>query len=98
MADIANIGTLNDFDFPNVITANNDNTNDVLDLKSYFSTCDAYTCYIFNRWGQLLFEQGQDTPQFMGKTQDGEELVPGVYFYKLVFQDFEKQGYIHVIR
>ncbi len=98
VADIANIGTLNDFDFPNVITANNDNTNDVLDLKSYFSTCDAYTCYIFNRWGQLLFEQGQDTPQFMGKTQDGEELVPGVYFYKLVFQDFEKQGYIHVIR
>ena len=98
VADIANIGTLNDFDFPNVITANNDNTNDVLDLKSYFSTCDAYTCYIFNRWGQLLFEQGQDTPQFMGKNQDGEELVPGVYFYKLVFQDFEKQGYIHVIR
>jgi len=98
IASIANIGSLNDFDFPNVITANGDNTNDILDVKTYFSSCDEYTLYIFNRWGQLIFEQGQDTDQFQGKDMKGNEISDGVLFYKLLFQNYEKSGYIHLIR
>jgi gliding motility-associated-like protein len=98
VASIANIGSLNDFDFPNVITANGDNTNDILDIKTYFSSCDEYTLYIFNRWGQLIFEQGQDTDQFQGKDMKGNEISDGVLFYKLLFQNYEKSGYIHLIR
>jgi len=98
IASIANIGSLNDFDFPNVITANGDNTNDILDIKTYFSSCDEYTLYIFNRWGQLIFEQGQDTDQFQGKDMKGNEISDGVLFYKLLFQNYEKSGYIHLIR
>jgi len=98
VASIANIGDLNDFDFPNVITANGDNTNDILDIKTYFSSCDEYTLYIFNRWGQLIFEQGQDTDQFQGKDMKGNEISDGVLFYKLLFQNYEKSGYIHLIR
>jgi gliding motility-associated-like protein len=98
VASIANIGDLNDFDFPNVITANGDNTNDILDIKTYFSSCDEYTLYIFNRWGQLIFEQGQDTDQFQGKDMKGNEIPDGVLFYKLLFQNYEKSGYIHLIR
>ena len=98
VASIANIGSLNDFDFPNVITANGDNANDILDIKTYFSSCDEYTLYIFNRWGQLIFEQGQDTDQFEGKDMKGNEITEGVLFYKLLFQNYEKSGYIHLIR
>ena len=98
VASIANIGDLNDFDFPNVITANGDTKNDILDIKSYFSSCDEYTLYIFNRWGELIFEQGQDTDQFEGKDMKGNEITDGVLFYKLLFQNFEKSGFIHLIR
>ena len=90
--------SFNDFDFPNVITANDDNTNDFLDLKSYFQTCDEFTLYIFNRWGNMVWEQSQDAPFFRGSDKGGKALESGVYTYKLVFENYEKQGFIHVVR
>ena len=90
--------TFNDFDFPNVISANDDGTNDFLDLKSYFMTCDEFTLYIFNRWGNLVFEQGQNTTFFRGQDAKGNDLEDGVYTYKLIFENYEKHGFIHVVR
>jgi gliding motility-associated-like protein len=88
----------NDFDFPNVISANEDGSNDFLDLKSYFMTCDEFTLYIFNRWGNLVFEQGQNTAFFRGQDANGNDLEDGVYSYKLIFENYEKHGFIHVVR
>jgi len=90
--------SFNDFDFPNVISANDDNLNDFLDLKTYFNTCDEFTLYIFNRWGNLVWEQGQDTPFFRGQDLNGNDLEDGVYTYKLIFENYEKHGFIHVVR
>lgn len=90
--------SFNDFDFPNVISANDDGTNDFLDLKSYFMTCDEFTLYIFNRWGNLVFEQGQNTAFFRGQDAKGNDLEDGVYTYKLIFENYEKHGFIHVVR
>jgi len=90
--------SFNDFDFPNVISANEDGTNDFLDLKSYFNTCDAFNLYIFNRWGNLVWEQSQESPFFRGQDKNGNDLEDGVYTYKLVFENYEKQGFIHVVR
>ena len=90
--------SFNDFDFPNVISANDDGTNDYLDLKSYFMTCDEFTLYIFNRWGNLVFEQGQNTAFFRGQDANGNDLEDGVYTYKLIFENYEKHGFIHVVR
>ena len=73
-------------------------SNNELDLKSYFMTCDEYTLYIFNRWGNLVWEQSQDSPFFRGVDAGGKDLEDGVYIYKLVFENFEKQGFIHVVR
>ena len=97
-ATITYIMTFDDFDFPNVITPNSDQVNNELDLKSYFMTCDEYTLYIFNRWGNLVWEQSQDSPFFRGVDKGGKDLEDGVYIYKLVFENFEKQGFIHVVR
>ena len=97
-ATITYIMSFNDFDFPNVISANDDGTNDFLDLKSYFMTCDEFTLYIFNRWGNLVFEQGQNTAFFRGQDANGNDLEDGVYTYKLIFENYEKHGFIHVVR
>ena len=97
-ATILYIKDFNAFDFPNVISANADGTNDFLDLKSYFQTCDEFTLYIFNRWGNLVWEQAQNTPFFRGQDAGGQDLDEGVYTYKLIFDNFEKHGFIHVVR
>ncbi len=97
-ATITYIMSFNDFDFPNVVSANEDGTNDFLDLKSYFMTCDEFTLYIFNRWGNLVFEQGQNTAFFRGQDANGNDLEDGVYSYKLIFENYEKHGFIHVVR
>lgn len=102
---IANIYGFDDFEFPNVITANGDGINDSLDIEAYFKTCDDYTFSIFNRWGNLVFEKDQNsTSVFDGKTASGTDLPAGVYFYKLVYVNGgdltkgSKSGYIHIVR
>lgn len=102
-ASILHINGFDDFDFPNVITANYDGTNDELNLFEYFKTCEEYTLYVFNRWGNLVFEQTLYSPQFQGETLSGDKLEEGVYFYKLVVKDAAedesiKHGYIHVVK
>jgi gliding motility-associated-like protein len=97
-----NLYNFNEFEFPNVITANNDGINDILDLHSYFQTCDKYKIYIFNRWGHLIYEQTETSSQFMGDTQKGKELEEGVYFYKMEYESpldsGTKNGFIHVVK
>lgn len=103
LATILHIYDFDDFDFPNVITANNDGVNDELNLYEYFKTCEEYTLYIYNRWGNKLFEQTLYSAQFKGETMTGDALEEGVYFYKLVVRDAEedksvKHGFIHVVK
>ncbi len=99
---IANLYNFNEFEFPNVITANDDGINDILDLHSYFQTCDKYKIYIFNRWGNLIYEQTETSSQFLGDTQNEKELVEGVYFYKMDYESpldsGTKNGFIHVVK
>ena len=103
LATIINIFDFDDFVFPNVLTANSDGTNDELNLFEYFKTCEEYTLYIFNRWGNKVFEQTLYSPQFKCETISGDILEEGVYFYKLIVRDAEedksvKHGYIHIVK
>jgi gliding motility-associated-like protein len=99
---IVNLYNFDEFEFPNVITANNDGINDILDLHAYFQTCDKYKIYIFNRWGNLIYEQTETSSQFLGDTQNGKELEEGVYFYKMEYEspldNGTKNGFIHVVK
>jgi gliding motility-associated-like protein len=90
--------SFDDFDFPNVITANLDGKNDELDIKKYFMTCDEFTLQIFNRWGNLVWTQSQQTNLFNGKDLTGKDLVDGIYFFKLIFEKGEKSGFLHIVR
>jgi gliding motility-associated-like protein len=96
--DILNIYTLDDFEFPNVFTPNDDNSNDVLELDEYFKTCQEYTMYIFDRWGNLIYTQISGGEPFDGKTANGVNHQDGVYYYKLRYDNGEKNGFFHIVR
>lgn len=96
--DILNIYTLDDFEFPNVFSPNDDNSNDVLELDDYFKTCQEYTMNIFDRWGNLIYTQVSGGVPFNGKTTSGINHQDGVYYYKLTYEKGEKNGFFHIVR
>jgi len=95
---IENIFTFDDFDFPNVITADGDGVNDSMDISEHFQTCLTFELFIYNRWGNLVFKQEYESTAFSGKSVGGDDLQEGLYFYKLVYENGEKSGFIHLIR
>ena len=96
--DILNIYSFDDFDFPNVLTPNDDGVNDSFDLESYFKTCTPYEIIFFDRWGSPVYRHIENETPFNGNSIDGNELMEGVYFYKLRYGESLKQGFIHLIR
>ncbi len=84
-------------DFPNVITPNGDGINDVLDIDQFFTSCLPYELVIWNRWGNLIYEQKLGGTPFSGKDKSGAEITPGVYFYKIKYGEMEKTGFITVV-
>lgn len=96
--DILNIFSFEDFDFPNVITPNGDGINDSLDIQGHYHTCFEFELFIYNRWGNLVFNHDFNQAPFAGKTNDGKDVEDGVYFYKLIYDsDKVKQGFLHVL-
>lgn len=95
---IINLNDFEDFEFPNVITANGDGINDSLDIVGHYKTCQEFNLFIYNRWGQLVFEQTIDSESFTGKDKSSSDLPDGVYFYRLNYSDKTKSGFIHLIR
>jgi len=81
---------------PNVLTANNDLTNDLWKIQA--SCMDKIECQIFNRWGNKLFEFDNLDSGWNGKTSDGFQVEEGVYFYKVTFDYFgddKEEGVFH---
>ena len=96
--EILKIKTFDDFDFPNVLTPNGDQVNDVYDIETYFQTCQEFTLYIFNRWGNVIYQQKNNETPFNGIGMDGNEVEDGVFFYRLDYEKGSKSGFFHVIR
>ncbi|MFM7466725.1 MAG: gliding motility-associated C-terminal domain-containing protein, partial [Crocinitomicaceae bacterium] len=89
---------LPELQIPNVITANNDGVNDKIEINPLFENCFSYELTILNRWGIKLFTSTSSAQPFEGKDQNGNELVPGVYFYTFSSDQGEKHGFITLIR
>ena len=76
--------------FPNVISPNGDNTNDVFYIGSNQAATGIEVLRVFDRWGGLLYE-GYNLPlndQNIGwdGTRNGEILPPGVYVFMAVIR------------
>jgi gliding motility-associated-like protein len=90
--------TFDDFDFPNVLTPNNDQVNDVYDIENYFETCQEFNCSILDRWGNLVYQFSRGEIPFAGNDYHGNLLSDGIYFYTLQYEKATKQGYLHLMR
>lgn len=77
---------------PNVITANNDNVNDVWRIEG--ECIKSINCQIVNRWGNLVHSFEDIDGVWNGKNKDSE-VSSGVYFYTatIIFYDDETKQY-----
>ena len=73
-----------------------DGKNDAFDLRYY----DVTRLEIFNRNGLLVYSKDAYTNEWVGQTNDGEELPVGTYFYTLVYEGGTKtrSGWIYINR
>ena len=81
---------------PNVITPNNDGTNDALDLTGF--AVDKLE--IFNRWGRKVYEKTNYLNEWHGQNRSGEILPDATYYYviKLATDAEAKIGWIFLSR
>jgi gliding motility-associated-like protein len=84
---------------PNIITPNDDGTNDIFLIKT--AGIKTYDLLIVNRWGNTVFVSHDPAVIWDGKT-DGKPVDEGVYFYKLkassASKEYNYQGNVTVVR
>ena len=83
----AKVSELDSSDFPQGISPGNDGLNDTFDLSSY----DVTKLEIFNRNGTLVYSKTNYTNEWVGQTNDGEELPVGTYFYSMEYEGGAKK-------
>lgn len=85
---------------PNVITCNGDGVNDILDLSILNLTI--VDGFIYNRWGQAVFNYKEGVTHWDGTDLSGEPCTEGTYYYHLSTINCNREtnitGYIQVVR
>ena len=76
---------------PNTFTPNNDQINDVYKVKSYQNIVE-FHAYIFNRWGQKLYEWTNLESGWDG-TYRGNDVKQGTYFVLVKAKGADGQDY-----
>lgn len=64
---------------PNAFSPNGDGINDIFKVKSGYQSLTDFHAYIFNRWGQKIYEW-TDPSQGWDGTYNGHDAKQGVYF------------------
>lgn len=82
---------------PNTFTPNGDGKNDFFAI-SVFRPCDVYSISIFNRWGQLIYENDDAASMQWDGTYQGEKAPDDVYVYILKREDQVRQGIVNLMR
>ncbi|MBU0489563.1 MAG: gliding motility-associated C-terminal domain-containing protein [Bacteroidetes bacterium] len=87
-------------DIPNVFTPDGDGYNDVFRVLS--SGMENYSLRIYNRWGNLIFETSTPRAGWDGRTNAGEWVPSGTYYYILTGQGtlepYERTGFITLVK
>jgi len=73
--------SLSKLDIPNVFTPNGDGINDDFRIGGAIGQCQDAEVWIYNRWGQLVFEDKVSYFRWNGLNQDNYQVPEGVYFY-----------------
>jgi gliding motility-associated-like protein len=86
------------WEIPNVITPNKDGINDEWVLPDLAQSCEEFQLIIINRWGNTIIQIDQDNPVFRGEDSIGNELIEGIYFYRLLYNNENKHGFFHLVK
>lgn len=70
-----------DIIFPNVFTPNEDGKNDVFSFRG--EKIKTFKCFIYNRWGHLLYQWDAPVGGWDGRGFSGQEYPNGTYYYIL---------------
>lgn len=93
---------------PNIITPNGDGSNDLFKIRNS-EDYDRIELQIFNRWGNLIYENTDYQDDWNGVDQNGVPLTEGVYFYTVIpsgdkyeYREDENplllHGFVHIVR
>ena len=94
---------------PNIMTANQDNINDFLVIKNW-EDYEQVSLQIFNRWGNLIYENDNYQNDWNGNDLNGKAVEEGVYFYmvtpkseKYEYDNKERtlytlHGFVHIVK
>jgi gliding motility-associated-like protein len=93
-----------DFVVPNVFTPNGDGNNDLFAFgvnvgqqpDAVLGACA--TLFVYNRWGQKVFESLGGNLAWDGRTMAGEQCVTGTYFYVFTVKEVEFKGTVYLNR
>jgi gliding motility-associated-like protein len=93
-------------EFPDGFSPNGDGVNDTLDIDFLGILYPNFTMEIYNRYGNMVYKGGVNTPRFDGTSNQSNavskgELPVGVYFYIFNFNDGQnppEQGRIYLSR
>ena len=69
---------------PNVFTPNGDGTNEI--FKPVTTEIQKLTMYIYNRWGEMIFETSDINGGWDGKFH-GNDVPTGVYFWLIRYNE-----------
>jgi gliding motility-associated-like protein len=79
---------------PRGISPNNDGDNDTFDLTGLGAT----KVTIFNRYGKEVYSRNNYINEWMGQSDNGDELPTGTYFYVVQTASDSKTGWVYVNR
>ena len=78
---------------PQGISPNGDGLNDTFDLSNFRVT----KLEIYNRYGLLVYQKTSYVDEWVGQTDQGDELPVGTYFYSVSFEDKEREtGWVYL--
>jgi gliding motility-associated-like protein len=82
---------------PNIFSPNNDGINDQFGIISDVNLSDCLSITVYDRWGTAIFSSEDNNFSWDGTTASGLAAVPGTYFYIIVFDNIEYNGYITLV-
>ena len=83
-------------EIPNVITPNNDGSNDSFDLTGF----GVKKIEIYNRWGRLVYDKENYNNEWHGQNNNGDSLPDSTYYYLIQMENetSTKVGWVYVTK